>query len=600
MLTSEDMADHEPAVIHLSDYGGTPDSRKDTVIPMRQALEAASHINGPVVVNCSKGRYDFYVEHAARLPYYISNTTSEEENPDVTKTIGILIKGLNNVTIEGNGSLFVFHSKITMFVLDGCENVTIRNLNTDYEHPTVVEMKVEAVGNGYLDVRVHHDSHYDIQNGKLLWKGDDWRFSSGPMQAYDHMSNTTWRIDNLTDLASYVEELEPKWLRFHYGDGYIPFAAPGWILQSRDGIRDQVGAFVLRSRNTAWRNVGMHFMHGLGIVCQFSENISFDSMNVAPRPETGRTVTAFADCIHLSSCRGTIRVANSKFIGAHDDAINVHGTHLRVAEKAAPNQVLLRFMHAQSYGYDAFFPGDEIEFVHAGSLRAYAGAKVASAKLVNPREILVTLEGLAPEGIRDDDVVENVTWTPEVEIVNNYLARIPTRGVLVTTRKRVLIADNTFERMTMSAILVADDAENWYESGRVEDLMIRNNVFVECGQTGHPVIYIAPENTEVRSDHPVHQNMVIECNRFEMQDAAVLDAKSTRHLTFANNKITSSVKLLQSPMITDAISLTACSDVTIKDNFFDGKGLNRSIRLGLMAPSAVWVQPEQGLKIHHE
>lgn len=257
-------------------------------------------------------------------------------------------------------------------------------------------------------------------------------------------------------------------------------------------------------------------------------------------------------------------------------------------------------MHAQSYGYDAFFPGDEIEFVRAGSLRAYAGAKVAAAKLVNPREILVTLEGLVPEGIRDDDVVENVTWTPEVEIVNNYMARIPTRGVLVTTRKRVLIADNTFERMTMSAILVADDAENWYESGRVEDLMIRNNVFVECGQTGHPVIYIAPENTEVRSDHPVHQNMVIECNQFEMQDAAVLDAKSTRHLTFANNTITSSVKLLQSPMITDAISLTACSDVTIKDNFLGGESLNRSIRLRLMAPSAVWVQPQQGLKIHHE
>lgn len=597
MLTSEDMEGLEPTVIHLSDYGGIPDSRKDMVIPMRQALEAASHINGPVVVNCLKGRYDFYAEHAAKLPYHISNTTSEEENPDVTKTIGIFIKGLTNVTLEGNGSLFVFHSKITIFVLDGCENVTIQNLNMDYELPTVVEMKVEAEGNGYLDVRVHHDSHYNIQNGKLLWVGDDWCFSSGPMQVYDHTTNRTWRIDNLIDLAVYVEELEPGRLRFQYGDGSIPLMEPGWILQTRDGIRDQVGAFVLRSRNIAWRNMGMHFMHGLGIVCQFSENISFDSMNVAPRPETGRTVAAFADCIHVSSCRGTIRIANSRFVGAHDDVINVHGTHLRVAEKAAPNQVRLRFMHAQSYGYEAFFPGDEIEFVRADSLRAYATAKVVSAKLVNPREILVTLEGQAPEGILDDDVVENVTWTPEIEVVNNYMARIPTRGVLVTTRKRVLIADNIFDRMTMSAILVADDAENWYESGRVEDLMIRNNVFVECGESGQPVIFINPENTEVRSDHPVHQNIVIERNRFEIKDVAVLEAKSTRFLTFADNAIACSVKLPQSRMITEVISLSACSEVIIKDNLFEDDGLNRAIQIQLMAPNAVSVQPAEQIMV---
>jgi polygalacturonase len=254
-------------------------------------------------------------------------------------------------------------------------------------------------------------------------------------------------------------------------------------------------------------------------------------------------------------------------------------------------------MHAQSYGYNAFFPGDEIEFVRAGSLRAYASAIVSSAELVNPREILVTLEGQAPEGILNDDVIENVTWTPEVEIVNNYMARIPTRGVLVTTRKKVLIAENIFDRMTMSAILVADDAENWYESGRVEDLMIRNNIFVECGESGHPVISISPENTEVRSDHPVHQNIVIERNRFEMKDVAVMDAKSTRYLTFADNTITSSVELPQSRMITEVISLTACSDVTIKDNFFDHEGSNRAIRLHQMAPTAVSVQPAEQIMV---
>ena len=84
-----------------------------------------------------------------------------------------------------------------------------------------------------------------------------------------------------------------------------------------------------------------------------------------PRLETGRTVAAFADFMHISSCRGKVGILNSHFEGAHDDPINVHGTHLRIIDKPAPNQVLVRFMHGQSYGFDAFFTGDEIDFVQA-------------------------------------------------------------------------------------------------------------------------------------------------------------------------------------------------------------------------------------------
>ena len=48
--------------------------------------------------------------------------------------------------------------------------------------------------------------------------------------------------------------------------------------------------------------------------------------------------------------------------------------------------------------------------------------------------------------IRDNPnlVVENVTYTPEVIVRNNYFSRIPTRGLLVTTRRKVLIESNTF------------------------------------------------------------------------------------------------------------------------------------------------------------
>lgn len=568
---TEHSVDSSPIVIRLTDYGVLPDSGLDAQPAMTRAIEAAAEITGPVLLDCPKGCYHFYPEEAIRKPYYISNTTSEEENPDVTKTIGILLKGLHNLIFEGNGSLFIFHGKQTMFLLDGCKNVEIRNLHTDYARPTVSEMTIIESGTHYFDVQVHPDSHYEIRDGKLVWIGEGWSFSEGPMQTYDPLSNTTWRMDNWSELADSVEELEPMKLRLHFD--HQPEVVPGHVLQSRDGIRDQVGVFLVEGSNITFGDVGLHFLHGLGVVGQFSDNLTFQRMDISPRLETGRTVAGFADFIHMSSCRGKITVADSRFAGSHDDVVNVHGTYLRIVEQLSANRVKVRFMHPQTYGFLAFHPGDEIEFVRSGSLTTYAANEVIEVTRLNPRELILTLAHPIPEGIGSHDVIENVTWTPEVEVVNNHLARVPTRGILVTTRRKVEIKGNVFDRMQMSAILVALDAESWYESGKVEDVTIAENHFIECGGIEHPVIFISPENTEVGESTPVHQGIVIKNNRFETGKTLVLSAKSTRRLAFSANEIVmggESMNCLSS--VEAAICLTACSEVGIQDNLFNELG----------------------------
>lgn len=576
-MISRKTVDSERVVVDITEFGGKPDSGEDTVKAVQSALEAVSHLDGLVILAFPKGRYDFYPQHAARIPYYISNTATEEENEDVTKTIGILFRNMKNIIVEGNGSLFMFHGKQTMIVLDQCENIEIRNVNTDFAHPTMAEMTVKASGNDYIDVKVHPTSRYEIQDGKLFWIGEGWRFHSGPMQEYDPLTHTTWRCANWIANAVRVEEQEPCRLRLYYDA--LPATVAGRVLQVRDGIRDQVGVFIHKSIKIAWNNVGMHYMHGLGMVGQFSENLTFNEMKLAPRPESGRKAAAFADFMHFSGCRGTIAVTNSHLEGAHDDAINVHGTHLRILEKRAPHQLLVKFMHGQSYGFEAFFPRDMIEFIRIGSLTTYASGMVKSAEFISTREILLTLEQTLPETIEADDVIENVTWTPEVEIRNNHFAAIPTRGILISTRRKVSIVGNVFERTAMSAVLIANDAESWYESGMVKDVTIRDNRFIECGNSENPVILIAPENRVVEADVPVHTNIHIENNVFQTLDAPVLAAKSTRDLRFINNEITA--LCAQQQMGASMIRLTACSEVTITGNTLNGEHMKMNSDLKL-------------------
>ena len=85
----------------------------------------------------------------------------------------------------------------------------------------------------------------------------------------------------------------------------------------------------------------------------------------------------------------------------------------------------------------------------------------------------------------------------------------------------------------MSAILIEADAEGWYESGPVKDVLIKGNTFIDCaynGGPGHAVIAIHPSNKIIDAERPVHQNIRIEDNTFRTFDYPVLYAKSTAGL----------------------------------------------------------------------
>ena len=99
----------------------------------------------------------------------------------------------------------------------------------------------------------------------------------------------------------------------------------------------------------------------------------------------------------------------------------------------------------------------------------------------------------------------------------------------------VLIEDNLFFRTQMSAILIADDARSWYESGMVRNVCIRGNRFEECGT---PVINIAPEND--RDGGCVHSGISIQNNCFRLSGHPAVAAKSVDGLRIEHNTIYSS------------------------------------------------------------
>lgn len=583
--------------LSIADYGVHADTYENITPRIQKIIDEAIARHSSKLI-FPKGRYDFWPDGATRAKYFVSNTSTEDEDSTKIKTIGMLFKKAKNLTIDGNGSLFMFHGKMTTIVFDQCENVKIQNIHVDFERPTMSEMRYVKVNEQGVDLEIHPDAKYSISNGQLIWHGEGWKTSQFHGVEFDTTLKTMRYSDWKTFNISKATEIRKNLVHFDTPSDFKP--KQGNILTVRDIIRDQVGMLILQSKNLTLEDVGMHYMHGLGIVSQYTENITMLRVTCAPREETKRIIASSADFMHFSGCRGQIIVEDCKFSGAHDDPINIHGTNLRVTEKIDKNRLKLRFMHGQSYGFNAFFAGDTVAFVHSASMIRYEKGIVKSVERISDREIILSFQNVVPAGLEARDCVENMTWTPQVLIKNNYFTRTNTRGILLTTPRKAIVENNIFYRTGMSAILIEADAEGWYESGPVRDVTIRNNQFIDCAYQGGPgnsVIGINPSNKIADFKKPVHSNIRIENNVFTVFDFPVLYAKSTQGLVFSGNTIIRSNTLPPQSDNKKMFYFNGCSQVEISNTKMSGDVLGKNIKIENMPKTSIKIAGSKKLSI---
>ncbi len=566
-------------IISAADYGVKANSFENAAVPLQKAIEACQRNGNAVVLSLPGGRIDVWPENAPKRELYISNCT-EDDTLSKVKNIAFLLEHCNNITIEGNNTLVILHGKMISFALLHSSNIRIHNISFDYERPTMSELTVRSVSSNSIETTIHPDSKFAIDSGRITFYGEGWKSKAFHTILLDIASNTMHYSSIKPLLAAKAVQTAPLTVYFEGNFEKKPYK-PDDVLTIRDPYRDNCGGFISQSRNVELYHVNMYYMHGLGIVSQFSENVSLEKVSVAPRENNGRVIASFADCFHFSGCKGLIRIDSCFTSGSHDDPVNVHGTHLQITAIDASKKMTVRFMHHQTYGFEAFFAGDSIAFINPQTLLSLGSAKLKSATLINHREMELELEGDLPAYAKSGVCIENLSWTPQVIISNSRFERTNTRGLLITTRRKVIIENNTFYHTGMFPILIADDATSWFESGAVKDVLIRNNVFDGCGyNSGSGAINIAPENHEWVAGGFVHRNIRITGNTFITPINSVLQARSVDGLEFSDNKIQFPTDMKQ---LGTLVLLTGCRNVKVMKNQTNFSG-QPTITLSHMTP----------------
>lgn len=471
------------------------------------------------------------------MGYFCSNTAKKHENPYGLRRTAIFLKDKKNITIDGNGATVLVHGKMTPFLFDECENITVKNLTVDYACPTMAEFTVLSNVDGVCTVRINPEYLYRIENNELIWIGETgkdgkpyWEDSYiGNLRHVKYFDpNERIYIDFGRENIKFekIEVIDKTTLRVTLKNRNAVLPA-GSVINTRNIVRDQTGSLFQRCKNLVFENLRIKFMHGLGMVSQFCENVTYKNCDLTPAD--GRTVASTADFFQFSGCKGNLTVENCAARGAHDDFINVHGTHLRIVKKnESENSLVVRFMHAESWGFQAFEKGDELEFIRWDTLKPYANTKVTEYKRINDTDIKLVFDRSLPEIEVGKDVVENITWTPNLYVRNCAFGPTAGRGILCTTRGEVIIENSSFENLWGPALLLEDDCNFWFESGYTNNIVFKNNKIIGCeyGITWAneaPTIRYTPKVLKEDSVEFVHGKLVLTGNRFEL-------ARKDKHL----------------------------------------------------------------------
>jgi len=488
----------------------------------------------PVVIQFLPGTHTIGIRNVTRIPMFVSNAMDSED----PKPVGILIDGFRHLRLQGGGvegeekTTLLFDGRMVQLCNTRSEDITFTGLVFDLKRPTVSEFRVLEAGAAHAVIQVAEGSDYAVEKGKFLWQGD-W----GPgafCQKLDVKEGRCRRFrtprgwEAQGQRVATARELGGRNVRLDYPDGESGLE-PGHQYHFRNIKRDSVGVHNNRSKDIIFKDCDFYALTGMGFVSQFTENITFQRVNVAPPRDTIRTCPAWADIFQFSNCKGDILVESCRLSGMQDDAINCHGTYLSMIEKTADNQVLVRFMHPQTYGFPAFVPGDEVAVICASKMREYPDnprRKVTALERKTDRDWLVTLDGAVPR-FEDKDVLDNRTWHPNITVRNNHFSVAPVSGFLLTTPGKAIVENNIFYRCNAYAISMSADALKWFESAPVRDVLIRGNTFLDCG------VWVNPALETIHPEEPIHENIRITGNDFVH---AGVNAKGTRKLTITGNR----------------------------------------------------------------
>ncbi|MDQ0291913.1 right-handed parallel beta-helix repeat-containing protein [Oligosphaera ethanolica] len=530
--------------VYLKDYlsCGNP------TLAMNQALHACQAGD---TLYLGGGRIDFHQEHAARRDWYYPFYGQEQ------KYTIISIENKKDLTIDGEGADLIFHGDVAPISIENSEGVVLRNFSVDYEYPLYAQALISAVGDDWFEITFDQKEFFcRISDNNFVFysEADGWEnIVSAPLvtefspDGAPTQKNPYFACLNEPDKNSFLyrmmcqlepEQINEKTIRLKGSVGRLPHTAGNyWVCAHAS--RKNSGIFLWHSTDVQLRNIDLYNTTAMGIVGIGVNNLIIDDVNSVVRNGSGRMLAVKDDAVHLVNCSGTVEIANCTFMNMIDDAVNVHGVYAVVERKIDARTLLVRFDYPAKKALRFYHPGDTILLINRQTLVPIAANMLTHVTQADQHHLkLEFAEGL-PEGV-EDVLLEDRSRMPFLHIHDCVTGNNRPRGFLIAT-PRAIVENCTFFNMS-SAIVLTGETINYFESGPVRELLIRNNRFHNSAYTGGPVI---SNKTTIGTyaGKGFHSGITIINNDFRLNGKRFIRLQYCDDVVFKNNTYTQDASL---------------------------------------------------------
>ncbi len=491
------------------------------------------------------GEYHFYKEGSHQQFFAVSN------NAACDKHIVFPLIHMENVVIDGHGSVFVFHDVTFPFMISASKGITLRNIVCDTGKSPLVEFLVHDISEDGFCMDIDYEQNpFFVEDGSLMFERES-EIVSGKNEFFSLHALGCHKVQyfatgecgaDMTNLPARLMkcnvEKTDTGIRATYRDdspNSIVYGEGEKITSIIDGKRNVDVICLDRSENIHIENITIGRGIGMGVVGQLSRDIVIDGFSTNVGFHQGGYQTLTADSLHFINCDGKLEIKNCAISDTMDDVINVHGMYTSVKSVEA-NLIRSAIKHQEQRFFNPYRAGDRLEIIDNESFEIVAEFYVDRSEFMEGSGENIETHGhftYGAERIKEGFWVENPDRMPNVHLHHNHFYNFP--NIRLSGGGDILVEDNHIANCS-AALLCLDLARYWYESGRVKNLIYRNNLLEDCnGRGGRCFLRIGIDGVEDDIAPKIHRRIEISGNTFKTVRRHAILAGGVKELIIEGN-----------------------------------------------------------------
>ena len=488
---------------------------------MKRIFEIGAAIESNTEYVATEREYHVYAKDTVRVSddRYVALRAHDTKEFDVF----LFLKGKRNVTLDFGGATLVMHGKIQPFLIDSCENVTVKNCTVTYDRPHYTEALITERASGSIRIKLNENCPCRIEDGRLIPYSDTWEnqklnHNCCFYQIFDAKTRKGRGLslgvmgNSVTKDPDFPFEPKRRYTVEYDGEdillrGPIPeYFQSGCVLVIEHEKRSLSSLFAIDAKNIRLENYRILSGCGMGIYTYRCENITLCGLVLTYDETSPCIVSNSADAVHSFGTSGRFEIKNSVFEGMIDDALNIH-SNFRTVARVEGNELYSHLASCEKQAADLYRAGDEIAVYRGKTMEEAARYVIERIEAVDGTVMKFILDRPA-EGHQEGDLIESLTANCDVVLEDCVFGKANSH-LRLQSRGKFLIQNCETEL----PFLLSGDTNFWFESGPITDLTVENCRFV--GDRARIQIDGAIETTEAEPYY--HRNLKILNNSFDAE-----------------------------------------------------------------------------------